>query len=196
LGEGTSHQLLTSSTSQTQQSQKSKQWAQRSFINYNALLHAHSIRQQLQQLLESSSLHIDTSLTSSPEKDPVLKCIAKGLDMNLAYLHNSIDLQQTPDQKQGKHHQRYQQQPSSHYRTVIGSQDVYIHPSSSLYLTYERNKKHLPKYLIFAEILITSKHYMRYLSILDETWIDELNLPFKRNHQTVPGQETKVGERR
>jgi hypothetical protein len=165
------------------QSQKSKQWAMRSYLNYNALLHAHSIRQQLQQLLESSALRVDTTLTCSPEKDPILKCIAKGLDMNLAYLHSSIDLQQTASKETKRN--THQQQPSSHYRTIVGSQDVYIHPSSSLYLTYERNKKHMPKYLIFAEILITSKHYMRYLSILDENWIDELHLPLRRNNSTA-----------
>jgi hypothetical protein len=76
---------------------------------------------------------------------------------------------------------------------MIGSQDVYIHPSSSLYLAFERSKnkqKSLPKYVIFAEILITTKHYMRYLSILDENWIDELKIPLRRNQNEVSEKTT------
>lgn len=143
-------------------------------------MHANSIHQQLQQLLQS--INIDTSLSCYPEKDPILKCIAKALNMNIACLHSSIDTT-NHDIKSKSRFQQQQQQPS-HYRTVIGSQDVYIHPSSSLFLSYERSKnkqKSLPKYVIYAEILITTKHYMRFLSILDESWIDELNIPLKRN---------------
>jgi hypothetical protein len=81
---------------------------------------------------------------------------------------------------------------------MIGSQDVYIHPSSSLYLAFERSKskqKSLPKYVIFAEILITTKHYMRYLSVLDENWIDELNIPLRRNQNEVSDKATSSSGR-
>jgi hypothetical protein len=57
------------------------------------------------------------------------------------------------------------------YRTLRGLQPVHVHPSSVLFNT--ANKK-LPEYLVYAEMLITSKQYMRNVSVVDGAWLTEL----------------------
>ena len=57
------------------------------------------------------------------------------------------------------------------YRTLRGLQPVHVHPSSVLFNT--ANKK-LPEYLVYAELLITSKQYMRNVSAVEGAWLTEL----------------------
>lgn len=57
------------------------------------------------------------------------------------------------------------------YRTLRGLQPVHVHPSSVLFNT--ANKK-LPEYLVYAEMLITSKQYMRNVSVVEGAWLTEL----------------------
>ena len=69
------------------------------------------------------------------------------------------------------------------YRTIMGSQDVYVHPTSSLFSVNSKQK--IYKYLVYAEILVTTKHYMRCVSVLDQSWIEELNIPFIRSNISI-----------
>ncbi len=61
---------------------------------------------------------------------------------------------------------------SAPYRTMKGHQPVHIHPSSVLFSMV--NSRKLPEYVVFAEILITSKQYMRNLSVVDGPWLSEM----------------------
>lgn len=73
----------------------------------------------------------------------VRKCLAYGLFLNAAEL-----------QREGG------------YNTLDTRQRVAIHPSSCLFM----NK---PAYVVFTELIQTSKCYMRYLSIVDPDWLLE-----------------------
>jgi HrpA-like RNA helicase len=56
------------------------------------------------------------------------------------------------------------------YKTIRGGEFVHVHPSSVLF-TLPGGIKKLPNYIIFAELLITSKQYVRTLSVIDESWL-------------------------
>ena len=65
------------------------------------------------------------------------------------------------------------------YQTVRGNQPVHIHPSSVLFSNPSGRK--LPEYIVYSELLITTKHYMRNVTAVDGSWLMEVapNL-FKR----------------
>ncbi len=119
-----------------------------------------------------------------------MKCIAKGLCTNIASLVATVDPNKSTTSnkpwKKGQSNSAFQPQQSSPYRTVIGSQDVFIHPTSSLFTRKGIDK--LPKYVVYAEILVTTKHYMRYISVLEQSWLGELNIPFLRVSGSVAGE--------
>lgn len=58
------------------------------------------------------------------------------------------------------------------YRTIKDGLPVHIHPSSVLFSgPYSRK---LPPYIIYSELLITSKRYMRGVAAIDGQWLTEL----------------------
>jgi ATP-dependent RNA helicase DHX33 len=60
-------------------------------------------------------------------------------------------------------------QKEGHYMTVGTRQPVAIHPSSCLF-----HRKPAPEYLLFNEIVFTSKCYMRNVSVIDSSWLQEV----------------------
>lgn len=58
--------------------------------------------------------------------------------------------------------------PQEGYKTMVEGQPVYIHPSSSLF-----NKN--PEWVIYHELLLTSKEYMRNVLTIDPKWLVELD---------------------
>jgi HrpA-like RNA helicase len=109
-------------------------------------------------------------------------CIS-GLYLNVAKrvatqdaMGNSKDGSKRPDNRMGKIFLDPQAAP---YSTMRGNQPVHIHPSSVLFSNPSGRK--LPEYVVFAELLITTKHYMRNVTAVDGSWLMELapNL-FKR----------------
>mmetsp|Transcript_70916 Transcript_70916/g.208102 ORF Transcript_70916/g.208102 Transcript_70916/m.208102 type:complete len:1156 (+) Transcript_70916:169-3636(+) len=57
--------------------------------------------------------------------------------------------------------------PQEGYRTLTEHQQVYIHPSSAL---YQRN----PEWLIYHELVLTTKEYLRECTTLEPQWLPEL----------------------
>ena len=57
--------------------------------------------------------------------------------------------------------------PQEGYRTLADGQPVYIHPSSSLF-----NKS--PEYVIYHELVLTTKEYMRNVVVIDPKWLPEV----------------------
>ena len=56
---------------------------------------------------------------------------------------------------------------TGNYRTVKHSQTVHIHPSSSLH-------EHLPKWVIYHELVFTSKEFMRTIIEISPEWLVEI----------------------
>ena len=57
--------------------------------------------------------------------------------------------------------------PQEGYKTLIDQQPVYIHPSSSL---FQKN----PEWVIYHELVLTTKEYMRNILVIDPKWLVEL----------------------
>ncbi|KAG8369525.1 hypothetical protein BUALT_Bualt14G0022600 [Buddleja alternifolia] len=57
--------------------------------------------------------------------------------------------------------------PQEGYRTLVENQPVYIHPSSALF-----HKQ--PDWVIYHELVMTAKEYMREVAVIDPKWLVEL----------------------
>lgn len=75
----------------------------------------------------------------------IQKSIVSGLFINAAYLH-----------------------PSGEYKTIRGDQTVYVHPTSIFCNVIDK-----PKYVIFGEILNTTKPFMRHIMAVERDWLLE-----------------------
>ncbi|GER51430.1 ATP-dependent RNA helicase [Striga asiatica] len=57
--------------------------------------------------------------------------------------------------------------PQEGYRTLVENQVVYIHPSSALF-------QRQPDWVIYHELVMTTKEYMREVTVIDPKWLVEL----------------------
>ncbi|XP_071686171.1 probable pre-mRNA-splicing factor ATP-dependent RNA helicase DEAH5 [Rutidosis leptorrhynchoides] len=57
--------------------------------------------------------------------------------------------------------------PQEGYRTIVENQPVYIHPSSALF-------QRQPDWVIYHELVMTTKEYMREATVVDPKWLVEL----------------------
>jgi HrpA-like RNA helicase len=70
------------------------------------------------------------------------------------------------------------------YKTVRGNQPVFVHPSSVLFGLANRDtarngkgakmRDSLPEYVVFGELLVTSKQYMRCVTVVNKDWLTEM----------------------
>ena len=75
--------------------------------------------------------------------------------------------------------------PQEGYRTLVDSQLVYIHPSSALY-------QHQPDWVIYHELVMTSKEYMREVTAIDPGWLVEFAPKFfKHSDMTKLSKQKK-----
>jgi len=72
--------------------------------------------------------------------------------------------------------------PQEGYKTLTEGQTVYLHPSSSL---FHKN----PDWVIYHELVLTSKEYMREVTAIDPKWLPEFAPKFFR--QADPNKMTK-----
>jgi hypothetical protein len=81
------------------------------------------------------------------------------------------------------------------YQTVLTKQRVHIHPSSALF-----SRRSQPAFIVYNELVVTTKHYVRECTEIDAAWLPELapNLfagdagaPKRRN--LSPAQLTTLG---
>lgn len=73
------------------------------------------------------------------------RCITSGFFPNAAYLHHS-----------------------GVYRTCRGNRELYIHPMSCLYTLQQ------PQFVIFCELLNTTKVFMKEITVIEANWLTEL----------------------
>ncbi|CAN6482719.1 unnamed protein product [Victoria cruziana] len=126
------------------QSGKSSQWCYKNFVNYNSMKKVLDVREQLIRLVKRLGLVIQ-----SCEKDTQVmrKAITSGFFAHACRLET------------------YGQEGV--YKTIRGSQEVYIHPSSVLFRVN-------PKWVVYHEIVSTEKNYMRNVVSVDPSWLTEL----------------------
>merc|ERR1712087_1011462 len=73
--------------------------------------------------------------------------------------------------------------PQEGYKTMDEGQVVYIHPSSALF-----NKN--PEWVIYHELVLTTKEYMRNIMVIEAKWLTELAPAFYK--RADPNKMTKA----
>eukprot|EP01094_Clydonella_sp_ATCC50884_P016521 TRINITY_DN2742_c0_g1_i2.p1 TRINITY_DN2742_c0_g1~~TRINITY_DN2742_c0_g1_i2.p1 ORF type:complete len:380 (-),score=59.73 TRINITY_DN2742_c0_g1_i2:60-1199(-) len=131
---------------------KKKQWCRENSISFRAMLKVLDVRKQLDEYVNNNidraslrSLGVSDleHSLSRPEHERVLQTFAQSFHGHVAV-----------------------RQPSGHYCTIADRKDVYIHPSSVLF-----RKK--PPCVLFNELVMTTKQYMREVSAMDISWLQQ-----------------------
>lgn len=191
------------------QAKKDVQWTHRNFLSLRALRLANNIRDQLTALLRALDY---TCMEEScwPEREPFLRCLIQGLYLHIAQrvqdpnAHKGSTVRvgkvisaangQQPESVEFNKQQLFSvgRQPSMQnaapYQTLRGHQPVHIHPSSVLFAL---SAKRLPACVVYAELLTTSKQYMRNVNVIDPSWLTEVMPQLFRANQTA-GQVSEV----
>jgi len=76
-------------------------------------------------------------------------------------------------------------QKQGHYRTVKNPQTVHIHPSSSL-------SQSLPRWVVYFELVYTSKEYMRQISEIKPEWLVEIAPHYYKMKDIEDGSSKKM----
>ena len=84
----------------------------------------------------------------------------------------------------GYFHNAAKKDPQEGYRTLLDQQVVYIHPSSSLF-----NRQ--PEWVIYHELVLTTKEYMREVTAVDAKWLVEFAPKFFKT-----GDPTKLSKQK
>lgn len=138
-------------------------WAKENFLQQRSLTRARDVRDQLSRLCDRVEVDA-TSSVGAGDLIPIQKAITAGFFPNAARLQRGGDS----------------------YRTVKNGQVVYLHPSSVL---MEVN----PKWVIYNELVLTSKEYMRSNMPLKPEWLMEVAPHFyKRKDIEALGVDRKV----
>ena len=122
-------------------------WCNKNFLHFRSLKKAEEIHRQLVLILERYHLYNvkeGSFVLSSAQKTKIIKAITSGYFTNIAK-KNSGD----------------------GYRNLYDDRIVYIHPSSALY-----NKN--PEWVLYNELIQTSKDYMRDISVINKKWLVEI----------------------
>lgn len=78
--------------------------------------------------------------------------------------------------------------PQEGYRTIVENQPVYIHPSSALF-------QRQPDWVIYHELVMTTKEYMREVTVIDPKWLVELAPRFYKAADPTKMSKRKRQER-
>ncbi len=147
------HLTLLTIWNQWMEADGSSQWCFDNFIQFRSLKRARDVKEQLLGLME----RVEVPLQSSMDSNAILKALTAG------YFYHGAKLSRTGDC----------------YRLIKKGHSVYIHPSSSIAPELDKNKipkhdKELPKFVIYFELVLTSKEYMRVISGIKGEWLLEL----------------------
>lgn len=103
--------------------------------------------------------------SSEGDPDVILRCIVLGFFANAARIHHS-----------------------GSYRTLRDDRELHIHPNSVLY------GEKPPKWVIFNEVVQTSKYYMRDVTAVESSWLVELAPHFYKQakHGSLASKRSRV----
>ena len=154
-----------------------EEWCTRNFISGKSLLRAHDVRIQLQELCSRdearNGLSMDVTQSCGEDQLKLLKCACAGLFMQSATrVSNSVDINKTirKEIKAG-----INSIGRGRYKTKLGGAEVSIHPTSSL---FGRNPP--PKCVVYTELLVTKRTYIRGATQIREEWLNEVAPKFFR----------------
>jgi len=120
-------------------------WAKENFLQQRSLTRARDVRDQLAKLCDRVEVDASKSGGGSSNVEPIQKAITAGFFPHAARM----------------------QRDGQSYRVVKTGQTTYVHPSSCLI-------ESPPKWLIYHELVLTSKEYMRSVMPLKPEWLIEV----------------------
>ncbi|QBM87312.1 pre-mRNA-splicing factor ATP-dependent RNA helicase-like protein PRP2 [Metschnikowia aff. pulcherrima] len=124
-------------------------WCEDNFLQYRTLKRTRDIRQQLEGLCSKVGIDLEEAAQdqSQVDEEKIQKSLLSGFFPNLARLSKL----------------------GNNYVLLKRKHPVYIHPSSGLSLV-----KPPPKLVLYHELVLTSKEYMRNCMRVEEKWVDEV----------------------
>ncbi|KAJ7505498.1 pre-mRNA splicing factor [Mycena galericulata] len=143
---GGDHFTLLNVWEQWAETNYSQQFCYEQFLQFKSLSRARDIRDQLAGLCERVEVVVQSNPNSN-DITPVQKALTAG------YFYNTAQLQKSGDS----------------YRTLKTNHTVYIHPSSSLFQFQPPVKT-----LLYYELVMTSKSYMRQVMEIKPAWLLEV----------------------
>lgn len=136
----------------------SSAWCYENFIQARSLKRAQDVRKQLVMIMDRLNLDI---VSAGKNYVKIRKAIVSGFFVHAA-----------------------KRDPQEGYRTLVDGQQVFIHPSSSLFHVQ-------PEWVIYHEVVLTTKEYMREVMSIEAKWLVELAPRFFRT-----GDPTKLSRRK
>jgi len=150
------------------------QWCARNFISGRALVRALNVRQQISSIcsrdFEKGGLNMDISLSCGEDDVQFLKCACAGLFLQSASrIVSNESMTGHGDSKRNSGNSGRLGPSRGRYRTKIGGEVVSIHPTSTLF-----GRNPAPKSVVYTELLITKKTYLRGVTQIREEWLTEV----------------------
>ncbi|KAF8097421.1 hypothetical protein N665_0289s0010 [Sinapis alba] len=134
------------------ESKKSSQWCYKNFLNYQSMKKVVEIRDQLKRIARRLGISLKSC---EGDIDAVRKAVTAGFFANACRL-----------------------EPHSNgvFKTIRGSEEVYIHPSSVLFRVN-------PKWVVYQSIVSTERQYMRNVVTINPSWLTEAAPHFYQKRQ-------------
>ncbi|KFK28520.1 hypothetical protein AALP_AA7G007300 [Arabis alpina] len=135
-------------------SKKSSQWCYKNFLNYQSMKKVVEIRDQLKRIARRLGIALKSC---DGDMEAVRKAVTAGFFANACRL-----------------------EPHSNgvFKTIRGSEEVYIHPSSVLFRVN-------PKWVVYQSIVSTERQYMRNVITINPSWLTEVAPHFYQNRQNA-----------
>ena len=153
----------------------SVQWCYENYLQHRALRRAQDVRDQVQALMERVEVPLLTAGTADPAA--VAKAVASGFFFHTAKLQRGAAA-------------------AGHYKTLKTNNLVQIHPSSCLFHATP-GAPLPPRWVVFHELVLTTKEFMRVVSEVQPEWLlevaphyftqNELSDDSKRKMPRAPG---------
>ncbi|EAL72003.1 DEAD/DEAH box helicase [Dictyostelium discoideum AX4] len=129
--------------------QSSPQWCNQHQINYKAMQRVLQVRKQLLAYAKKYSINVISCFDSNNNREQcsnlIRKAIVSGFFTNAAQL-----------------------QPDGSYQTIREKHKLWLHPTSVLCLSNS------PQWVIFNEVTITTKEYMKDVTSIEPNWLFEI----------------------
>lgn len=130
-------------------------WCEDNFLQYRTLKRVKEVRAQLEKLCQKVGLNTEKTADDDQKLTRIQKSLFSGFFPNVAKLSKL----------------------GSSYVLIKRNQPVYIHPSSGLFPS-----KPPPKFVLYHELVLTSKEYMRNCMVINEKWLGELANHYYKNY--------------
>ncbi|KAF7151906.1 hypothetical protein RHSIM_Rhsim02G0021600 [Rhododendron simsii] len=141
-------------------------WCFENFVQSRSLRRAQDVRKQLLTIMDSAYVRYKLDVVSAGKNfTKVRKAITAGF-----FFHAG------------------RKDPQEGYRTLVENQPVYIHPSSSVF-------QRQPDWVVYHELVMTTKEYMREVIDIDPKWLVELAPRFFRAADPTKMSKRKRQER-